>query len=43
MYISKIKKQYDGDVKFPEFDETSWLKEIDRTFEEFDLWIYKKK
>jgi dihydrofolate reductase len=43
MYISKIKKQYDGDVKFPEFDETSWSKQLNRTFEEFDLWIYKKK
>ena len=43
MYISKIKKQYYGDVKFPEFDETFWLKQLDRTFEEFDLWIYKKK
>lgn len=43
MYVSKIKKQYDGDVKFPDFDETSWFKQVDRTFEEFDLWIYKKK
>jgi dihydrofolate reductase len=42
MYISKIKKQYSGNIKFPDFNESDWNKELSRNFEEFDLWIYTK-
>lgn len=43
IFISKIKKRYEGDVKFPEFKEFEWQKEFKKEYEEFDLWIYKKK
>lgn len=43
MYISKIKKIYEGNIKFPEFLESNWDKELKSSYEEFDLWIYKKK
>lgn len=42
MYISKIKKVYDGNIKFPEFLDSEWNKELKDSYEEFDLWIYKK-
>lgn len=43
MYISKIKKTYDGNVKFPDICEYDWDKELKSQYEEFDLWIYTKK
>jgi dihydrofolate reductase len=43
MFISKIKKVYEGDVKFPDFKEEDWDKNLKSSYEEFDLWIYTKK
>jgi len=43
MYISYIKKEYDGDVFFPEFDENEWQIESRQDFPEFELVIYVRK
>ena len=43
MYISYIKKEHDGDVFFPEFDENEWQIESRQDFPEFELVIYVRK
>ena len=43
MYISKIDKEYEGDIVFPEFKEDDWDKKLFKKFEEFELWNYTKK
>ena len=42
MYLSVIKKDYDGDTYFPEFDESEWTIEKREDHEEFEFVIYTK-
>ena len=43
MYLSHIKKEYDGDAYFPEFNEADWniIKREDHA--EFELVVYERK
>ena len=43
MYISYVKKEYDGDVFFPEFDENAWNVENREDYPEFELVVYARK
>ena len=43
MYLSFIKKEYDGDVLFPEFDEGEWEIEKRENHEEFEFVVYSRK
>ncbi|MCB9358438.1 dihydrofolate reductase [Candidatus Woesearchaeota archaeon] len=43
LYISWIKKEYDGDMFFPEFDLDEWEPEETKEFNEFKFVIYKRK
>ncbi len=43
MYLSYIKKDYDGDAFFPEFNEADWEIEKREQHEEFELVVYKRK
>lgn len=43
LYISWIKKEYGGDMLFPEFDESEWEIEKEEEHEEFTFVIYKRK
>jgi len=43
MYISYIKKEYEGDAYFPEFNENEWNIEQKQDFAEFELVIYVRK
>jgi dihydrofolate reductase len=43
MFISYIKKNYEGDTYFPAFDETIWDITETREFEEFTFVKYEKK
>lgn len=43
MYISKISKNYNGNIYFPEIIEEEWDKKLFQKFEEFELWTYNKK
>ena len=43
MIISRIKKQYPGDVFFPEFDSNDWNIEERKEYPEFEVIVYKRK
>lgn len=43
LYISWIKKEYEGDMFFPEFDLNEWEVESKQDFDEFEFVIYKRK
>jgi dihydrofolate reductase len=43
LYISWIKKDYDGDVYFPIFDLDHWTKESSEEFDEFIFVKYKRQ
>jgi dihydrofolate reductase len=43
MYISYVKKEYEGDAFFPEFDEKEWHAESKQEFPEFELVTYVRK
>ena len=43
MYLSYIKKDYDGDAYFPEFNEDNWTIEKRENHDEFELVIYTRK
>ncbi|MDA0748449.1 MAG: dihydrofolate reductase [bacterium] len=43
LYISYIKKNYDGDTHFPDFDKNEWEIEKEEDHDEFVFVIYKKK
>jgi dihydrofolate reductase len=43
MYISLIKKEYDGNIYFPKFDKDEWNIEKLSEHEEFDLLKYTRK
>jgi dihydrofolate reductase len=43
LYISWIKKDYDGDVYFPIFDLDHWTKESSEEFDEFTFVKYKRQ
>ncbi|MFC1769217.1 dihydrofolate reductase [Nanoarchaeota archaeon] len=43
MYLSYIKKDYDGDTFFPEFSEDDWEVEKREDHEEFEFVVYKRK
>jgi len=42
LYLSFIKKDYDGDVFFPEFDMTKWKIENKTDFPDFELVIFAR-
>lgn len=42
MYLSFVKKEYDGDAYFPEFDESKWKITDRKDFEEFELVAYER-
>jgi dihydrofolate reductase len=42
-YISWIKKDYPGDVYFPEFNLNEWVAEEKKDFPEFEFVIYRRK
>lgn len=43
MYLSYIKKEYEGDTYFPEFDENEWITEHIEQHDEFDVVAYRRK
>ncbi|MFH1409658.1 MAG: dihydrofolate reductase [Nanoarchaeota archaeon] len=43
MYISWIKKDYEGDVFFPDWDEHEWEIEKKEAHDAFDFYIYRRK
>ena len=43
MYLSFIKKDYQGDTYFPEFDVNDWALESNVDHEEFELRIYRRQ
>ena len=43
MYLSYIKKEYDGDTYFPEFDESEWTVESKEPHEQFEIVKYRRK
>jgi dihydrofolate reductase len=43
MFVSFIKKEYDGDTVFPEFDENDWDVITNVDYEEFEFVIMQKK
>jgi dihydrofolate reductase len=43
MYISYIKKDYEGDTYFPSFDENDWKIERRENHDEFDFVVYSRK
>lgn len=43
MMISYIKKEYEGDTYFPEFNQEEWEKESEQDFEEFTFTILRRK
>ena len=43
MYLSFIKKKYDGDIFFPKFDKDKFIKIYEKDFDEFIFCEYKKK
>ena len=43
LYISRVRKNYPGDVYFPEYDETEWALTSSEDYDEFTLEIYDRK
>jgi len=43
MYISKIYKEYDGDILFPRFQKNDWDEKLFEKFDEFELWTYSRR
>ncbi len=43
MLVSHVKKDYDGDIFFPEVDFSQWSVESRQDFPEFELVVYKRK
>ena len=43
LYISKVKKNYEGDVYFPDIDESEWILSSSEDFNDFILEIYDRK
>ena len=43
IYLSYIKKDYDGDTYFPEFDENKWIVEKKEDHQEFEFVVYVRK
>ncbi len=43
MLISKMKKDYEGDVYFPVINSEKWKKKLLRKYEDFDLYEYTSK
>lgn len=43
MYLSYVKKEYEGDVYFPEFDELEWEVVKKEDHEEFEFVEYRRK
>jgi|TARA_Y100000310_G_C20645664_1_gene796390 dihydrofolate reductase len=43
MYLSYVKKEYEGDVYFPEFDESEWNVVKREDHEEFEFVEYERK
>ena len=43
LYISWVKKDYQGDVYFPEWKKGEWIKESETDHEEFSFTVYKRK
>lgn len=42
LYISKIKKNYPGDVYFPEYDKSEWSLESSEDYQDFTLEIFER-
>ena len=42
IYVSYIKKDYEGDAYFPEFDEKEWIIESRKDFKEFEFVVCQK-
>lgn len=42
MYLSRIRKEYEGDTRFPDFDESQFTKEIIKECEEFYVERYTR-
>jgi len=43
MYISHVKKNYAGDVFFPEFEDKDWKAESKQDFPDFELAVYVRR
>ncbi len=43
MYLSHVKKEFEGDAYFPEFKEEEWQMEEEKDFTEFKFKIYRRK
>jgi dihydrofolate reductase len=43
MYLSFVKKDYEGDAYFPEFDENDWVVEKREDFPDFEFVAYSRK
>lgn len=43
MYISYIKREYEGDAYFPEFNQKEWDIERKEDYNEFELVVYRRK
>lgn len=43
LYISHIKKEYEGDTYFPEFDRAEWEVEKKKEYSEFTFVVYGRK
>ncbi len=43
MFISYVKKEYDGDAFFPEFDENDWHIEKKEDHSEYEMVVYARK
>ncbi|MGV8086896.1 MAG: dihydrofolate reductase [Candidatus Woesearchaeota archaeon] len=42
MYISIVKEDYKGNVYFPEINMTEWNAQKLKSYNDFDLWLYKR-
>ncbi len=43
MYVSYVKKEYEGDTYFPPFEEEEWEIEQKKDFTDFEFVIYRRK
>lgn len=43
MYLSLVKKKYEGDSYFPNFNKDGWIVESRKDFQEFELLTYVRK